>query len=122
MHFRLRKKVVQLVRTLYNPVTKKPRAVVVGRMPLKEPQLSKELKSKLTEDEIVEAEGWIEGQFRLNSLKEELAALTLPETISAANRWFSRNPDNPAATAIALQLLPAFKTLRKTLRGKGLLG
>ncbi len=122
MHFRLRKNVVQLVRTLYNPVTKKPRAVVVGRMPLKEPQLSKELKSKLTEDEIAEAEGWIEGQFRLNSLKEELAALTLPETISAANRWFSRNPDNPAATAIALQLLPAFKTLRKTLRGKGLLG
>ena len=76
----------------------------------------------LTEDEIVEAEEWIDGQFRMNSLKEELAALTLPESISAANRWFSRNTDNPAAMAIALQLLPAFKTLRKMLRGKGLLG
>ncbi len=122
MHFRLRKNVVQLVRTLYNPDTKKPRAVVVGRMPLKQPKVSPELRSKLTEDEIVEAEGWIEGQFRLNSLKEELAALTLPESISAANRWFSRNTDNPAAMAIALQLLPAFKTLRKMFRGKGLLG
>jgi len=122
MHFRLRKNVVQLVRTLYNPDTKKPRAVVVGSMLLKQPQVSPELRSKLTEDEVAEAEEWIEGQFRVNSLKEELAALTLPETISAANRWFSRNTDNPAATAIALQLLPEFKTLRKMLRQKGLLG
>ncbi len=122
MHFRLRKNVVQLVRTLYNPDTKKPRTVVVGRMPLKRPTLSRELKGKLTEDEIAEAEEWIDGQFRVNSLKEELAALTLPETIAAANRWFSRSADNPASTVIALQLLPAFKTLRKMLRGKGLLG
>jgi hypothetical protein len=122
MHFRLRKNVVQLVRTLYNPETKKPRTVIVGRMPLGHPKLTQELKKKLTEDEIAEAEAWIDGQFRLNSLKDELAALTLAESISAANRWFSRNEDNPAATAIALQLLPAFKTLRRMLRGKGLLG
>jgi len=122
MHFRLRKNVVQLVRTLYNPDTKKPKTVDVGRMPLKQPAVSSELRSKLTEDEIAETEEWIEGQFRVNSLKEELAALTLPESISAANRWFSQNTDNPAAMAIALQLLPAFKTLRKMLRGKGLLG
>ena len=122
MHFRLRKNVVQFVRTLYNPDTKKPRTVVVGRMPLKDPKLSPELKRKLTEDEIAEAQEWIEGKFRMNSLKEELAALTLEESISAANRWFSRNADNPVATAIALQLLPEFKALRKMLRGKGLLG
>ena len=122
MHFRMRKNVVQLVRTSYNPDTKKPKTVVVGRMLLKQPKLSPELRSKLTEDEIVEAGQWIDGQFRMNSLKEELAALTLEESISAANRWFSRNADNPVATAIALQLLPEFKALRKMLRGKGLLG
>ena len=122
MHFRIRKNVVQLVRTSYNPLTKKPRTKIVGRMQLKQPRLSKELKSKLTEEEIAEAEEWINGQFRTNSLKEELAALTLSESILAANRWFSRNEDNPAAMEIALQLLPAFKSLRKMLRGKGLLG
>ena len=122
MHFRLRKTVVQLVRTTYDPDTKKSKTVVVGRMQLKQPKLSAELKSKLTEEEIVEAREWIDGHFHVNSLKEELAALTLPESITAANRWFSRNMDNPAATAIALQLLPAFKNLRKVLRGKGLLG
>jgi len=122
VHFRIRKNVVQLVRTSYNPLTKKPRTKIVGRMQLKQPGLSKELKSKLTEEEIAEAEEWINGQFRTNSLKEELAALTLSESILAANRWFSRNEDNPAAMEIALQLLPAFKSLRKMLRGKGLLG
>ena len=122
MHFRIRKNVVQLVRTSYNPLTKKPRTKIVGRMQLKQPTLSKELRSKLTEDEIAEAEEWINGQFRVNSLKEELAALTLSESILAANRWFSRNAENPAAMEIALQLLPAFKNLRKMLRGKGLLG
>ena len=122
MHFRLRKNVVQLVRTLYNPDTKRPRTEVVGRMLLKQPKVSPELRSKLTEDEIVEAEGWIEGEFRLNSLKEELAALTLPESISAAHRWFSRNSDNPAAAAIVPQLLPALQALRKVLRKQGLLG
>jgi hypothetical protein len=122
MHFRIRKNVVQLVRTSYNPLTKKPRTKIVGRMQLKQPKLSKELKSKLTADEIAEAEEWINGQFRVSSLKEELAALTLSESILAANRWFSRNANNPAAMEIALQLLPAFKGLRKMLRGKGLLG
>jgi hypothetical protein len=122
MHFRMRKNVVQLVRTSYNPDTKKPRTLVVGRMLLKQPKVSAELRSKLTEDEIAETKEWIEGQFRMSSLKEELAALTLPESISAAHRWFSRNADNPAAAAIVPQLLPALQALRKVLRKQGLLG
>ena len=122
MHFRLRKNVVQLVRTLYDADRKKSKTVVVGRMPLKQPQLSPELKSKMTEDEISEAEEWINGQYRMNSLKEELAALTLPESMAAANRWFSQNADSPASMAVALQVLPEFKVLRKMLRTRGLLG
>ena len=122
MHFRLRKNVVQLIRTSYDADNKKPRTKVVGRMPLSQPKLTRELKRKLTEDEIAEAEEWIDGQFRLNSLKEELAALTLPESLSAAHRWFSRNADDPAAAAIIPQLLPALQALRKMLRNQGLLG
>lgn len=122
MHFRLRKNVVQLIRTSYDPATKKPKTAVVGRLLLRDPELSPELKRKLTEAEISETEAWIEGQHRLNSLKEELAALTLPESILLANRWFSGNADNPAAAAIIQQLLPALQSLRKLLRKRGLLG
>jgi hypothetical protein len=122
MHFRLRKNVVQLVRTSYDPDTKRPKTAVVGRMPLKKPKLSPDLKSKLTEDEIAETKEWIEGQFRMNSLRDELAARTLPESIGAAHRWLANNADDPAAAAIMPQLLPALQALRRMLRRKGLLG
>lgn len=122
MHFRRRKNVVQLVRTSYDPAAKKPKATVIGRMPLRQPKLSPELKRKLTEAEIAETKAWIEGQHRMNSLREELAALTLPESIVLANRWFSRSADEPAAAALIPQLLPALQSLRKTLRKQGLIG
>ncbi len=122
MHFRLRRNVVQLVRTSYDPATKKPKAVVVGRMSLRDPELSPELKRQLTETEIAEAEAWIKVQHRMNSLKEEFAALTLPESISLASRWFSRNADSLAASTVVPQLLPELQSLRMMLRKKGLLG
>lgn len=121
MHFRLRKNVVQLVRTTYDPNKKKPRTEVVGRMSLNQPKLTLDLRNKLTDAEIAETEEWIEGQFRLYSLKEELAAMTLPESIATAHRWFARNADNPAAAAIIPQLLPALQALRRMLRRNGLL-
>ena len=122
MHFRVRRNVVQLVRTPYNRFTKKPKTEVVGRMSLKDPELSPELKSKLSEAEIAEAEAWIEVQHRMNSLKEEFAALTLPESISLASRWFSRNADSLAASTVIPQLLPELQALHKMLRKKGLFG
>lgn len=122
MHFRLRKNVVQLIRTSYDPARKKPKTSVVGRMPLSQPKLTRELRNKLTDAEIGEVEEWIDGHFHMNSLKEELAALTLPESVMAANRWFSRHADKPAAAGIVPQLLPALQALRKTLRKQGLLG
>ncbi len=122
MHFRLRRNIVQLVRTLYDPATKKPKAMVVGRMPLRDPEVTPELKRKLTDAEIAEAEAWIDVHHRMNSLKEELAALTLPESIALASRWFSRNADSPTAAAVIPQLQTALQSLRKTLRNKGLLG
>lgn len=122
MHFRLRKNVVQLIRTSYDTASKKPKTTVVGRMPLSQPKLTRELKKELSKAEVAEVKEWIDGQFRMNSLKEELAARTLPETIAAAHRWFSRNADDPAAAAIILQLQPALQALRKMLRKQGLFG
>ena len=122
MHFRLRKNVVQLVRTTYDPDTKKPKATVVGRLQLKQPKLSPQLKKKLTDDEITETEAWIDGQFRLSSLRDELAARTLPDSVAAAHRWLANNADRPAAAAIVQQLLPELQGLRRMLRKKDLLG
>lgn len=122
MHFRYRKNVVQLVRTLYNQETKKPKTEVVGRIPLADPVLTKELSSVLTSAEIAEVESWIKRQHRTTLLREELAALTLSEALDHANRWFVRQGESAEANEAAANLLPALQALRKTLKSNHLLG
>jgi hypothetical protein len=122
MHFRIRKNVVQLVRTTYDPTDKKPKAAVVGRIPLGNPEVTESLRGALTPEEAVELEDWIAGQHRVAMLREELAALSLADQMDMAERWFARQGDSRAATAAAAEMLPAYQRLRKTLKSKGLLG
>lgn len=121
MHFRTRKNVVQLVRTTYDQANKKPKAVVVGRIPLDNPIISGELREQLSVDEIAEAERWIKYHHLTALLREELAALTLAETMRLANRWFARQGDTEEASVAATNMLLEFQTLRKTLKSKNLL-
>lgn len=122
MHFRVRKNVIQLVRTTYDSATGKPRAQVVGRMPLAAPEVTPQLRESLTASEIVEAQSWISTQHRTAMAREELAALTLGETLELANRWFNRNGDATVSAAVAAQLLPPWQALRRTLKNQGFLG
>jgi hypothetical protein len=121
MHFRTRRNVVQLVRTTYDQVGKKPKTVVVGRLRLGHPVLSPELESMLSAEELREARSWLDGQYRVQMLREELAAVTLAETLSLASNWFARNKDSPTAAAAAANVLPNLQALRKTLKIGGLL-
>jgi len=122
MHFRVRKNVIQLVRTTYDGATGKPRAQVMGRMSLAAPEVTPELEACLTEAEIAEARAWIGTQHRVAMAREELAALTLAETLDLANRWFARNGDATVSVAVAAQLLPQWQALRRTLKLQGFLG
>lgn len=121
MHFRYRKNVVQLIRTTYNPETKKPKADVVGRLSMSEPVVTPELRAALTAEEVAEVEAWIKHQHRTALLREELAALTLAESLALANRWFARQGDSAEAGLAAVALLPELQTLRKTLKSSHLL-
>jgi len=116
MHFRIRKNVVQLVRTNYDPQTKKPKTSIIGKMLLADPVLTEELKNLLSDQEIAETRLWIEHNNRINLLREELAALTLPDTLSLANRWFKHQGKSQAAIIAAEYLLPELQSLRKTLK------
>lgn len=122
MHFRVRKNVVQLIRTTYDNADKKAKATVMGTMLLDRPEITDALRAVLTEAEVKEAEAWIEGQYHTATLREELAALTLADTLSAANRWFARQGDSSAASTALASFLPEWHSLRKTLKDKGLLG
>jgi hypothetical protein len=122
MHFRVRKNVVQLVRTTYDASEKKPKATVVGRIPLDRPEITDELRVLLTPSEAEELQEWVSGQHRMTMLREELAALSLAENLELADRWFARQGDSRAAAAAAAAMLQAWQSLRKTLKAKGLLG
>ncbi|MFI3154530.1 MAG: hypothetical protein QX199_00090 [Methylococcaceae bacterium] len=115
MHFRIRKNVIQFVRTAYNQETKKPKAMVVGSIPLGKAIISDELRAKLSDEEIIQAETWIKHQHHTTLLKEELGALTLADTLTLATNWFARQGDTEAARIAAVDILPALQLLRKTL-------
>ncbi len=116
MHFRIRKNVVQLIRTEYNLETQKPKAAVIGKMPLSNPVITQELAGLLSTDELNEAKAWINHNNRIMLLREEMAALTLAETLSLANRWFKRQGESEAAIAVAADLGHELNAIRKTLK------
>jgi hypothetical protein len=115
MHFRTRKNVVQLVRTNYDAGGKKPKAEVVGSIPLRKPDLTDALRDNLSDNEIAEFESWKKTQQHAAFLREELAALTLVETIDLASRWFVREGESEAARAAAIGILAELPKLRKVL-------
>jgi hypothetical protein len=116
VHFRIRKNVVQCVRTTYDGQRKKPHAEVVGSIPLGRPVITPELREKLSEHELLQAMNWVEREQRTTLLREELAARTLAETLQAANRWFARQDDLADYEWISGSILPELQALRKTLK------
>jgi hypothetical protein len=116
MHIRPRRNVVQLVRTLYDANKKKPRATVVGRFRRDQPVLGDDLRTQLTPAELIEVETWISTELRAQFLKEELAALTLGETMRLAAAWLDRNKGTPEAAVVACGIHPTLVVLRKALK------
>ncbi|MCG3169675.1 MAG: hypothetical protein CALGDGBN_01198 [Pseudomonadales bacterium] len=115
MHFRIRKHVVQFVRTTYDAERKKPRAQVVGSMPATSQVVPAALLALITADERLEAEAWIAHGQRTLLLRDELAARSLAETLAAANRWFARQDRLSDTAWISGSILPELQTLRKQL-------
>ena len=120
MHFRLRKNVIQLIRTTYNESKKKGDNLIVGTVKLSNPKLSDELHAKLTADEITAFELWVTTQHHTEMLRAELAALTLAETMLLAETWFEREGQSIAARTAATDIMSVWQNLRRTLTKKTL--
>jgi len=116
MHFRIRQNIVQLVRTEYDKETKKPKATIVGRLKRAKPELDEELKKALTPEEITEVERWMATDQRLQALKEEVASLSLAETMELAEQWFARQNGNEDARLVATQVVASWQRLRSQMR------
>ena len=121
MHFRVRKNVIQLIRITYDAGKKKGVNTVVGSVRLNRPELSAELQLALTPDEVAGFSAWLNTRHRADVLREELAALTLVETLTSAERWFEREGDSEVARAAATDIVTQWQSLRRQMAKSGLL-
>lgn len=121
MHFRLRKNVIQLIRIDYDGAKKKGVNTVVGTVQLADPVIPEALRVKLTVDELAAFEAWVNTQHRANCLREEMAALTLAETMALAEKWFAKAGNSNAAQFVAQDIMSQWHSLRRQLTKNNLL-
>lgn len=119
MHFRDRANVIQLIRSTYDPATKRARTEIVGRIPKANPGLSEPLRQACTPAEIAEIESWLGGYGQLQKLKAELAARTLGEQMTLAGEWFE-GQEGEDARFLAASLAQQWGRLRQQLKKQGL--
>lgn len=121
MHFRLRNHIVQVIRTTYDPATKKPRTEIVGRFQRSDPEPGADLLAACTPDEIEEVRRFIASQMKARTVAAEHAAWTLADQCARAAEWFAATPDLDAAGLLAADLQQQWVQLRNVLRRRGLL-
>lgn len=121
MHFRFRNNLIQVIRTTYDPATKKPRTEIVGRLQRNDPKPEAELLAACTPSEVEEVERWIASHLKAHAVAAEHAARTLAEQCVKAGEWFASTSDTESARLLAAEVQQQWALLRNQLRRSGLL-
>ena len=100
MHFRDRGRSIQLVRTSYNPETKKPATEVLGRLRRPDLEASNELKSRLRPGELAELDAYLSRVGRREVIEREYAATRFAETLALVSSWLETVDEATAAIFI----------------------
>lgn len=120
MHFRERGKIVQIIRTSYDPSSKKGKNEIVGRLGKNNLKISPELDAALSDKERMEVKAWIKGLGSTERLKKELTAHTLPEQMAIAGEWL-KDQKGEDARLLAASLSRSWVELRMVLTKSGLI-
>jgi hypothetical protein len=121
MHFRHRNNLVQVIRTTYDPATKKPHTEIVGRLRRGDTAPDAELLAGCTPDEVEEVRRWIASSMKAHAVAAEHAARTLADQLSKASEWFTSTDDLDSARLLAGEAQQQWVKLRNQLRRAGLL-
>jgi hypothetical protein len=119
MHFRPRKNAIQVIRTTYDPATKKGRSEIVGRIPKASLEVPAALQKACRADELAEVSSWVAEYAGYQRLRQEYAAKSLPEQLALAREWFelaAAEPSRPLAAAIQRE----WAVLRAQLKKRGI--
>ena len=121
MHFRQRNNVIQIIRTVYDPETKKGKNEIVGRLNRTRPEISDDLRNTLTTEEVHEVEGWLDGRLRLEHLQAEIAARTLPESMLLATQWLNNPENKEEARRVYIEIQQSVHNLRRAVNQSNLI-
>ena len=116
MHFRSRARVIQVIRTTYDPATKKPKAQVLGTFSKDKPEISDELRLSCKQEEILEIKAYIKNQLNLSKLELELAARTLVSNMQKAAAWFDMAQPSAENEVLVAEILQSVPMLRKKMQ------
>jgi len=120
MQFRERRRVIQVIRTVYDPRIKRGRSEVVGCIDREAPSLEDGLKAACTADEIAEVEAFIAELKDVQSRQAaKQAAQALPAQMRQAEAWLRNAGDGPEVGPLAAEIWTAWDDLSKALHKVG---
>ncbi|CAO3447991.1 hypothetical protein [Azospirillum argentinense] len=119
MQFRERRRVIQVIRTVYDPDLKRGRSELVGKIDKAAPAVSDRLQKSCTPDELSEILTYLDDRHnRLRNEAVRAGAETLPAQMRAAAEYFRTHRDNDAR-AFATEIRLAWEELKTALRDAG---
>lgn len=119
MQFRERSKVIQLIRTVYDPAIKRGRAELVGKLDKDAPRLDDTLRQACSPAELAEIEAYLAR--RAQALTQDAmcqAARALPAQMRMAEHYFRLGGD-PLTGTVAAEIFAAWDDLKKALHKGG---
>lgn len=117
MQFRERRKVIQVIRTTYDPELKRGRAEVVGKIDKAAPLITDKLLKNCSPDELAEVAAWLEQRAAdQRDAAVRAGAETLPAQMRAAAEYFRNQTDaDPDAQRYADEIRAAWDELKSAL-------
>lgn len=119
MQFRERRRVIQVIRTTYDPELKRGRSEVVGKIDKSAPAVTDKLQKSCSAEELAEIAGYLANrQTTLRSEAVRAGAETLPAQMRAAAEYFRTHRDGDAKV-FAAEIRSAWDELKASLRKAG---
>jgi len=111
MQFRERRRVIQVIRTTYDPALRRGRSTLLGTLDKAAPAIGDALRAACTADELEEVKRFLDG-------RRAVGADTLPEQMRKAAAYFRTHHD-AAALAFAAEIRGAWDELKEAMREAG---
>lgn len=111
MQFRERRRVIQVIRTTYDPALKRGRSTLLGTLDKAAPAIGDALRAACTAEELEEVKRFLDG-------RHEVGADSLPGQMRKAAAYF-RTHNDAAALAFAAEVRAAWDELKEAMREAG---